>query len=104
MSPSVKNIIVTLVAFTVAFAGYYLYVQNKSSALSLSGSDEVSAEMLANAQAFIGHSVILSQISLDTEIFSDPLFRSYRSFTSPVVPVPQGRPNPFEEIGVEPTE
>jgi hypothetical protein len=107
MSTSVKNTIVTLTAFTLVFIGYYLYVQNKSSVLQISSEGELTDEMLANARAFIGHSVTLGSIALDTEIFNNPVFRSYQSFTAPIVEIPQGRTNPFmeadfaEEITVE---
>lgn len=100
MSSSVKNIIVILIAFTLVFAGYYFYAQNKSSVLAIPGGG-VSDEMLANAQAFINHSITLGNINLQTDIFNNPVFRSYRSYSAPVDAVEQGRPNPFEEIGTD---
>ena len=94
MSSSMKNILVVLGAFTVAFAGYYMYVQNKNASLS-TDSSEVTDDILLSTQVFIERRVILDAVKLDISLFENPVFRSYRSFALPVVDEPYGRPNPF---------
>lgn len=94
MSSSMKNILVVLAAFTVAFGGYYMYTQNKNSSLSTGGT-EVTADILLSTQVFIERRVILDAVRLDISLFEDPVFRSYRSFAQPVADEPYGRTNPF---------
>jgi hypothetical protein len=94
MSSSMKNILVILGAFTVAFAGYYMYAQNKNSSLS-TGSSEITADIMLSTQVFIERRVILDAVKLNISLFEDPVFRSYRSFAEPVSEEPYGRTNPF---------
>lgn len=41
----------------------------------------------------------MRSISIDVAFFESPLFTNLRDTTNPVLPEPQGRPNPFESIG-----
>jgi hypothetical protein len=95
MESAVKNILVVLVVFSVAFLGYYFYTQQSSNAPN----DEVVKNMLANTEVFIGRSQELDRISLDMSIFEDARFRTLRSFTKPVDDKPVGRPDPFAAVG-----
>lgn len=94
MSSSMKNILVILGAFTVAFGGYYMYAQNKNSTLE-TGSSEVTDDILLSTQVFIERRVILDAVQLDVSLFEDPVFRSYQTFALPVRTEPYGRTNPF---------
>jgi hypothetical protein len=96
MSPIIKNIATILVALSLAFLGYYLYSQNKNANLSFDGGIDSTQQMLTNTQIFIERRTLLDQVKLDTDIFMDPIFQSYRSYRSPDVAAPVGRPNPFE--------
>ncbi len=41
----------------------------------------------------------MRSISIDVAFFESPLFTNLRDTSNPVLPEPQGRPNPFESIG-----
>jgi len=98
-----KNILVILGAFTLAFGGYYMYAQNKSSSLSTE-SNEVTADILLSTQVFIERRVILDAVKLDVSLFENPVFRSYRTFALPVENEPYGRTNPFESARASRTD
>ena len=96
MSPLIKNITTVLFAFSLAFIGYYLYSQNKASGLSYNDGTDSNQEMLTNTRIFIERRELIDKVTLNTDIFMDPVFQSYRSFRSPEIEAPVGRPNPFE--------
>jgi hypothetical protein len=99
MSSTMKNITVSLVVITLAFGGYYVYTQKGDSEL---GEDQMSLtqEMLVNTQVFIERRNILDKVTIDTEIFQNPVFRSYKSFTKPILEEPIRRENPFGKTTV----
>lgn len=97
MSPAMKNILVVLAAFTVAFGGYYFYSQSKNASLN-TGTVSLTEEMMLSTQVFIERRAILDQVRLDTSLFDDPVFRSYRSFREPLQNEPYGRSNPFNRV------
>ncbi len=95
MSPLMKNITVALITITLAFAGYYMYSQNKNSGLNSDNPVSSTQDMLISTQIFIERRTLLDQVDLDTRVFSDPLFSSYRSFSKPLNQEAVGRNNPF---------
>jgi hypothetical protein len=95
MESAVKNILIVLVVFSVAFLGYYFYTQQVSTAPN----DEVVKTMLANTEVFIDRSQELDRIALDMSILEDTRFKTLRSFTRPVSDKPVGRPDPFASVG-----
>jgi hypothetical protein len=95
MESTIKNILVVLVVFSVAFLGYYFYTQQSSTAAN----DDVVKNMLANTEVFISRSQELDRIALDMSLFEDTRFKTLRSFTKPVDDKPVGRPDPFAEVG-----
>ncbi len=97
MSSTMKNITVSLLVITFAFGGYYMYTQSGDSGL---GEDEMSLtqDMLVNTQVFIERRSVLDKVTIDTEIFTNPVFKSYKSFTKPVLAEPVRRENPFGKI------
>jgi hypothetical protein len=99
MGASTKNIAGLLLLVTVAFGGYYFYSQNKSGETS-EGTAILSEELLMNTQVFIERKEILSRTKVDTTIFTDPVFRSYKSFSTPVKDEKTGRENPFGRITI----
>jgi Tfp pilus assembly protein PilO len=94
MSNTMKNIVVTLLIATVAFVGYYFYIQNKNDSLT-SGVTRLTPEMKQRVEAVKERRTRLEQINLNTEFLSSAVFRSYRSFKEPVPATEVGRPNPF---------
>ena len=96
MSSSMKNILVLLLALTVAYAGYYMFVLNNSDELLVEGEVAYSDDMMIKAQVFIERRTILDAVELNTDIFSNPVFLSYKSFSLPIVEAEVGRENPFE--------
>lgn len=96
-STSLKPAIIILVVLTLAFAGYYFFIQNKGTDNGLFADNKyITAEMLQNAQEFMDLSNTLDTVTLDTTVFDDPRFISYRNFTLPVQEQNVGgRDNPF---------
>ncbi len=94
MSSSVKNLLVVLLSLTFVFAGYYLYIQNKSATLDVS-SDSVTADMAIKAQVFVSRSQALDKIVLDKSIFTDEVFNAQKSYRTPIMEDNYGRTNPF---------
>lgn len=100
MSPLLKNIAAGLIVLTLAFVGYYLYSQNKNASLSFEENSDSTQEILISTQIFIERSAMLDKVKLETEVLTNPLFISYRSFSSPINPQNVGRSNPFSEISI----
>jgi hypothetical protein len=98
MSQSMKNIAVVLLALTVAYFGYAMYQENKTSSLNIGGSGTFTEEKLAETQLFIERRTILNSITLDTTIFDDPVFRSYQGINATVEESGVGRENPFGRL------
>lgn len=97
MSSNIKNIIVPLLAVTLAYAGYVFFIQggtvpNEGAVLT----DEV----MLRTQVFIERRALLNTVSVDTALFEDPVFRSYRSFSNEIPDEPIGRFNPFSITGI----
>jgi hypothetical protein len=101
MSPTTKNIAGTLLALTLAFAGYYMYAQNGDISTGVD-TELMTQEMLTNTRVFIERRAVLDKTQVDTEIFSDPVFRSYRTFSTPVPEEKTGRENPFNFTSPQP--
>ena len=59
-----------------------------------------SAPALPAEQQFIDLAGRLGAISFDTSIFDDPRFMLLTSIATPIVPVSQGREDPFAPFGV----
>lgn len=97
MSPAFKNITTVLIIILVAALGYYLYLQTSETS-SVSGENvHVKPQMIRDTQVFIERRQILERIELDTSIFKNPLFVSYRNFTNPIQSQFEGKDNPFSE-------
>ena len=95
MSKTAKNLIVVLGLITVAFAGYFMFMQQSATTLSFESNDAVLQNIQANNQLFIERERQLRAIELDLSLFNDDRFISLRSFDKPIVEQPVGRDNPF---------
>jgi len=96
MNSTLKNITGLLIALVFIFVGYNIFIQGDG--LEYIAGSAVNDEKLAKAQVFIKRSATLDQIKIDTSIFEDPLFLSYRSFSNPIAELPYNyQRNPFIE-------
>ena len=98
MDSTLKNIAVILVIFTLAFAGYYFFIQKNKTSLGLE-SDSISQDLFADVQRYIERREVLSRVKFDTSIFMDERFSNFVDYT-PIEPVKPsaGRDNPFDEV------
>ena len=99
MGKTATNLSIILGLITVAFAGYYMYMQRASTTLDTGSSEQSLQIMLNNTKIFIEHRQKLDTVKFDTGLFEDPRFTSLRSFTAPIKDQPIGRPDPFAEVG-----
>lgn len=95
MSPLIKNIGGALLALTLAYVGYSFYVQSSDAALE-SGASSYTEQMVTDAQIFIERRATLDRLKIETQIFSDPVFSSYKTFSTPIQQTAVGRKNPFD--------
>ncbi len=97
MEGTLKNISTILILATFAFLGYYLYSQNGSNLLADPGAD-ISATLFADVKKYEERRVILNQVSLNTEIFSDERFSSLKGYSRDYELKREGRENPFDVV------
>jgi hypothetical protein len=98
MTKSTTNIIVLIGIIITAIAGYLLFSQNASPFLTTSSSDQQLQQLLVSSQLFIDRSQSLSDIDMDTSIFDDGVFNSFKSYSPPPDTFEVGRPNPFSPV------
>lgn len=98
MGKIITNLTVVLGFITVAFAGYYIFIQQGGSALEFNSNELTKQNMLNNTQVFIARRQALDEVDLATsvELFEDARFRSLRSFSTPIPERQVGRSNPFD--------
>jgi len=98
MGKIITNLVVILGLITVAFAGYYIFIQQGEAALDFNSNDQTMQNMLNNTQVFIERRQALDRVNLTAavSIFDDAQFRSLRSFSTPIQERPIGRNNPFD--------
>lgn len=99
MTSSSKNIFILLGIATVVFAGYFFFIQREPAQPGVS--DSSLQLMLQSTQAFIEYRQTLNKITFDFTLFEDDRFRMLRSYSEPVEPKPEGRPNPFAPVGTD---
>ena len=97
MNPALKNILILLVLLTLAFVGYYVFVQSDSADNLTLNSNIVTEEIESTTKLFSERSETLNQISIDTSVFENKYFRSYKSVTLPIETQPTGNSNPFQQ-------
>lgn len=94
MTSFVKNTLMLVGLVLVAVLGYYLFVVNNSSNLSMGERDRLNEAQLASEQ-FLKELEAIQNFELSDKIFTDERFRSFVDFTKPVQPFSVGRENPF---------
>lgn len=102
MGKIITNLVIILGFITVAFAGYYVFIQKNGSALEFNSNEQTMQNMLNNTQVFIARRQALDRVELESAIaiFDDSRFRSLRSFSTPIADRPIGRENPFDTAAV----
>ncbi|MCA9358267.1 hypothetical protein KC902_03325 [Candidatus Kaiserbacteria bacterium] len=101
MGKTATNLVIVLGLITVAFAGFYLYMQQENADVSFGGNNTQDVQaMLRDAQEYISYGDTLKAIDLKVEFFDDPRLLSYKSFSTQVQDRPIGRPNPFADTTV----
>lgn len=99
MGKTATNLAIVLGLITVAFAGYYMYTQQASTgALSFNDNQQTMQNMLNNTRVFIQHRQTLDNVKMDIGFFEDERFQSLRSFSTPIIEQPIGRPDPFAPV------
>ena len=97
MSPTMKNIVVPLLGITLAYAAYVFFIQGDT---LVDNGATLTDDVLLRTQVFIERRAMLDRVSVDLALFEDPVFRSYKSFSTPVDDEPFGRNNPFGRTGI----
>ena len=98
MNSSLKNIVNVLIVGALGFAAYYVFIQDNTDVASVDN-EFLQGDMYSNTQLFIGYRASLEKVVIDTSVFENPLFVSYRNFTEPINAQAVGRNNPFAEVG-----
>jgi hypothetical protein len=99
MSKTAKNLVIILGLITVAFGGYFMFMQQTATTLDFDAPDDAALQsMRTNSQLFIQRKRQLEQIVLDTNFFVDDRFVSLQSYDSPIIEQPNGRDNPFQTV------
>lgn len=101
MGKTATNLAIVLGLITIAFAGYYMYVQRSVNTLNFDSNEQTMQNMLNNTRVFIDYRKTLDLIKLDVNLFEDQRFTSLRSFTTPIEESPIGRPDPFAESSTQ---
>ncbi len=95
MSTSSNTIIIVVIILgALGVGGYLLFFNSNTSALSINNSAPASAA----EQTFLNLTSEAESISFNTSILSDPRFTSLVDTRTAVVPVSEGRPDPFSPV------
>lgn len=88
-----KNIIILIGLLATVALGYYIFVLENQSVLTANATVASSAEQ--QAREFRQSLNDLEQISIQTDVLSDPRFTNRVDYSRPVPVLPAGRENPF---------
>ncbi|MDC1205537.1 hypothetical protein N8083_01680 [Candidatus Pacebacteria bacterium] len=97
MTSFVKNGLTLIGLIIVGALGYYLFVINDDSDITLGTEGEVNQAQLAGEQ-FLRELRELEKFDLSNELFKDQRFKSFTDFTKPIVEQSVGRKNPFAPV------
>ena len=96
MTTRTKIIIAVVIAGAVLVGGYLLFFNTDNSADVVSTGNSVPAS--AAEVTFLNLATQAAPITFDTSILSDPRFTSLINTDTTIIPVPQGRPDPFAPV------
>lgn len=99
VTPATQKLLVILVVLAlIGYVAYTTFVSEIPSEELTSGlTEDVIGERVG--QDILILSDQLQAINIDSSVFSSPLFTSLVDISQPITPEPQGRPNPFAQIG-----
>ncbi len=103
MSEIVKNIVVGILFIGIVAAGYFMFIQRDSTALTLDGITPLNEELLTRTEVFIARRSELERLKLDISFFQSPNFTSLRSYSTIVPDQTVGRTNIFDSPQAVPT-
>ncbi len=107
MNPKIKNILIFGGIFVLLIGAYLLFFRQKEVAplATTAGTPLPAATAVSESsvgQEFLALLLNLRTIKLDDSTFSNPAFNSLQDYTITLVPEGnEGRPNPFDAIGVD---
>jgi len=100
MSWLLKHKIVAIgIIITIAAVFWYMLAGSQGASDAVL-SAEAPAQVPPEAQELVETLLTLRAVTLQSAIFSSPAFHILRDFSTPIVPEPVGRPNPFAPLGV----
>ncbi len=94
MSDTLRNIIILLCIVLVGVLGWYMFDQNRQ--LQLQTTTTTGMNLQTETQRFIEKQSELRQLSMDTDLFRNPVFQNLESITAPIPTFPTGRDNLFQ--------
>lgn len=84
-----------IAALLVVAVGWYVLSSSsgapESSLVAASATSEDNQQLISTLN-------VLRAVKLDTAVFSNPSFQSLQDYSTPVVPEPVGRPDPFAPL------
>ncbi|HVM73909.1 MAG TPA: hypothetical protein VMU13_03485 [Candidatus Paceibacterota bacterium] len=96
-----SKLVIVLIIIVVLGAGWYGLT---SSSTAPSGPLTGTAPDTSGDQAIVSNLLSLQSISLSGTIFSDPAYATLQSYTTAIVSVPVGRPDPFAPLSTQATQ
>ena len=89
------------IVIVVFFAGVAWYMLAGTSGENPVLTSESPASAPPGAQDLVDSLIALRTVSLDGTIFANPAFQVLHDLTTPILPEPVGRPNPFASLGAD---
>ena len=90
------------IVIVIVLAGIAWYMLSGSSPSPDSVlTSESAAQIPPEAQELVETLLTLRAVTLQGTIFSNPSFQVLKDFSTPIIPEPIGRPNPFAPLGVD---
>src|ERR1035437_4054823 len=95
-----QKLILALIIFAIAgFIIYSSFFSGSSTGGAIVSGGEATTTMSVEGQDVVNMVSEINTISINPGLFSSPLFLGLTDFSVSLSPEPQGRPNPFADIG-----
>jgi hypothetical protein len=104
MTPKLKKISITLLAIIALFVLYALLKPSPQKASLTDGISAATGSLSSSEAQDLGNQITqaltqIEQISLNTSIFDDEIYKSLKDRSQQISDEPIGRPNPFAPLG-----
>jgi hypothetical protein len=86
-----------LIIIAILFAGFFVYnssVKTPAPTTALQKGNKVAAEKVPE-QDFLPLLLRIQSVTLDERLFLNPVFRTLKDYTQPIIPENAGKANPF---------